>query len=741
MPQDFESTEIAAQGDFTLVSREKKIGEEQASETFKATSNGTRPLGEDGEMTGIAKRELGDFRLDLQRQRALAEARAEERLMEIREAMQKKLDANPDMAPADREALEKGIKYIDTKTSRAPLDLPGRMDIGGYGFSLPGHENEPELDKLVKLQRQLRSQINTVNTVQPLINRTLVDMDHVDVENLNLLSRAVGSSEVDQLLGTNVLAREKFGLDSNGRPVGISVGVDGVGVIGELKNGKPYFLEVDYSSHSIQKGLYDLEALDYITGQIDRHAGNIFIDPATGQVRGIDNDLAFPQMSREDMLSNPGNGEMLGKPVINKPLFMHEDTARKIESLRPDELRRALSRVEYPGGEGRGRLSPEEIEGAVTRLQELQQHVKELRQNGHIVKEFNKETYNEAVTHQEDAYAEQMSKKQSMKGKDPSLNVSDRWNLDHAKKTSYIGAITVERRKNELGLRTDGAERLDFDGIKAANETTGKTLRSPQHEEFSRIAREKKQVLRNQLEHEHKPESDRLQARLYDCEKRLAKLEKPGFWERFRALRYGGVEGAKQAFDEKRVGVLREIRQFDRKLDETANLRLEGEKENLWERARRTVESRAPRHSDDLKVEVSQSLPVEGFPEKQPELVPSLEKQPTVQEVLHQAKLAPQVKSELDGHETDESPKVDGEESDLTPELGRQDLTDESLKGEEPDLESGLGQQDLERPGLDRKPSVRDMMRENQVVKRAKAQLGLEQDEREVGKKMNPKVQ
>ena len=37
----------------------------------------------------------------------------------------------------------------------------------------------------------------------------------------------------------------------------------------------------------------DLQLIDALTGQVDRHGGNIFVDPKTGKVTGIDNDAAF----------------------------------------------------------------------------------------------------------------------------------------------------------------------------------------------------------------------------------------------------------------------------------------------------------------------------------------------------------------------------------------------------------------------------------------------------------------
>ena len=55
----------------------------------------------------------------------------------------------------------------------------------------------------------------------------------------------------------------------------------------------------------IQKGLSDLQLFDAISGQVDRHAGNIYVDPETGTVTGIDDDRAFGQGQKPDVGRRP----------------------------------------------------------------------------------------------------------------------------------------------------------------------------------------------------------------------------------------------------------------------------------------------------------------------------------------------------------------------------------------------------------------------------------------------------
>lgn len=185
-----------------------------------------------------------------------------------------------------------------------------------------------------------------------------------------LLTRAVASTAVDRLFGTNVIAEEKFGVDEKGNVVGVSVQAEGCGVKGDYRSPddgikRECVLLTDYSKPAIQQGLAALEAVDYITGQVDRHCGNIFVDPDSGKVTGIDNDLAFPKVDRESLT--------LGatfKGTEGLPRILDQATADKIMAVTPDQLRATLQGVQKPGaGET---LGPREIEGAVQRLQQLQ---------------------------------------------------------------------------------------------------------------------------------------------------------------------------------------------------------------------------------------------------------------------------------------------------------------------------------------------------------------------------------
>lgn len=123
--------------------------------------------------------------------------------------------------------------------------------------------------------------------------------------------RAVGSSMVDRLLGTNVVAKTDFGI------VGGKLGQvmeKGEGVTPEFKEKKFSKKEgkevpigplkanqkVDYTDPELQRQLYALEWVDFFTGEGDRHGQNLMINQGKGptKVIGIDNDMGFSEVGQ-----------------------------------------------------------------------------------------------------------------------------------------------------------------------------------------------------------------------------------------------------------------------------------------------------------------------------------------------------------------------------------------------------------------------------------------------------------
>jgi hypothetical protein len=123
----------------------------------------------------------------------------------------------------------------------------------------------------------------------------------------------------------------------------------------------------------------DLQLLDAITGQSDRHGGNIYIDPVTGEVKGIDQDISFGQgESTVDVLNDKYRG---------LPSLVDEKTAKKILKKKAKNLPKVL------GSKYGGSLSPEEIQQSQARLRTVKAYLKKLKKEKKLVKNWDDTTY------------------------------------------------------------------------------------------------------------------------------------------------------------------------------------------------------------------------------------------------------------------------------------------------------------------------------------------------------------
>ncbi|HET7864975.1 MAG TPA: hypothetical protein VFL86_11275 [Burkholderiaceae bacterium] len=122
-----------------------------------------------------------------------------------------------------------------------------------------------------------------------------------------------------------------------------------------------------------------LQLLDHLTGQVDRHDGNYFIDAESdrpAKVTGIDNDQAFgasltgPESNRfsADYSHKFFQGTKL-PPVVDREM------ADAINGLSSSGIRRMLG----------DRLTEREVEAAVTRHQGVVQHIADLSAQGRII--------------------------------------------------------------------------------------------------------------------------------------------------------------------------------------------------------------------------------------------------------------------------------------------------------------------------------------------------------------------
>ncbi len=278
-----------------------------------------------------------------------------------------------------------------------------------------------------------------------------------------LSARAVASSRLDKHLGLNVLAEEQFASHVN--PKGAlehgavsAEAFDGEGVPlsknyfetpsardaakespsshkkvkGKTKAENQYFkltrnerLGVDWSDPAnidwknpetsarmatTQKSFADLGLMDAITNQKDRHSGNIYLNPKTGLVKGIDNDLAFGQKVRDgDAALKPLTAEEyhserrqnFGDRSVGLPSLIDVETAQRVLKLKGKDLDKILNDHQ----KNHEQLNPAEIEATKRRLKAVKNHIKQLQKDKKLVgqeggayeKGWNQDTFNDTI--------------------------------------------------------------------------------------------------------------------------------------------------------------------------------------------------------------------------------------------------------------------------------------------------------------------------------------------------------
>lgn len=119
----------------------------------------------------------------------------------------------------------------------------------------------------------------------------------------------------------------------------------------------------DFNNPDVKRQLADLQILDYICGNVDRHSGNMLyeVDPKTRKViniTGIDNDCAFM-----NKVVDPNRPEVQ-LPCINSLKVIDAEMAEKVKNLSEAELKATLH--------GYG-LNKKEVDAAWARTLQLKQ--------------------------------------------------------------------------------------------------------------------------------------------------------------------------------------------------------------------------------------------------------------------------------------------------------------------------------------------------------------------------------
>ncbi len=573
----FEPQEVLSSKDFTFRENKEK-STAQANETFVMDANSNRSLGDNGETLAFAKKQFSADPV-VQELRDNAVMTAQEELGAMKQDVEvgawvetKEKVANIDSqlkfakVPLDtaKEALKDAIDNEASPDDIAALqaevvrrekqvavleqfkqDVPQTNQLLAQALA-----QNPDIQNYVRQEQKLeaaKNLANSTNLVADSSSNLYADSakmgDPAEGGDRHLIARSVASAKVDQLIGTNVIAQEKFALDDQNKLLGVSVQADGAGVRSqdgenEWLESQTAFLNIDYSKPKVQQGLYDLEAVDYITGQIDRHQGNIFVDPKSGKVTGIDNDLAFPEQDREQMLQS--NKALLEKAVGGMPKMMHQDTADKIAAITPDELRATLKAVQPPdGGEG---LSDAEIEGAVKRLGDLQTAIKNSPGGGiEVVQAFDKNTYAASIA------AQKAQNQMQLAGLDANSTKEAKYN-----NTSYIGSIENEREFAQA--KVDAGDSLyKMRDAKSA----GKAKLNTEYAAYKQLD-PGQQAQYQKLQ----KDVDKLEDKLSETRKQIEKLtsKESNLKNNLANLRHGGVDGTLKHLMKKEAAITDELR-------------------------------------------------------------------------------------------------------------------------------------------------------------------------------------
>lgn len=201
-------------------------------------------------------------------------------------------------------------------------------------------------------------------TISERINKKYVRL----IEGANISNRNCAMTAVEKILDLDVLAdSHKLTIKQGNREIN--------GVFMEEANGtnfvdlnphdpRAYIKPEDINNASLLKSISDLQVLDYICGNVDRHAGNFFYkfdeNHKLSGVIGIDNDASF---SSEIPSENKG---LLQLPSLKHLMVIDEKLANKLMTIDGNDLNVILK----PYG-----LNNAEIYAATARLENLKRAI------------------------------------------------------------------------------------------------------------------------------------------------------------------------------------------------------------------------------------------------------------------------------------------------------------------------------------------------------------------------------
>lgn len=196
-------------------------------------------------------------------------------------------------------------------------------------------------------------------------NRTdISERAGIDPNDTRTSNREVASYRLDQLLGADIIARTEFAISARGKGAVGSVqqgaGGASIGALGKSK-------QLDLNDPRLARNLSRLQLLDAIALQADRNLGNMYFDTATGQIYGIDNDMAFGTVDKVGPVKEfPGLAQYFDREMALKVIALAGD---------PTLVRAALADI----------VGPAEMTALLARLTKLATHLQDLDAKGQLL--------------------------------------------------------------------------------------------------------------------------------------------------------------------------------------------------------------------------------------------------------------------------------------------------------------------------------------------------------------------
>ncbi|MFZ2282112.1 MAG: hypothetical protein WAW39_30230 [Prosthecobacter sp.] len=704
---------------FHMASNPDAIAGVQANETFMLTGLAGGALGKGGETVGFAKYQFDGQKLVTSTAESL---RLPGVIAGINQASGELTSALAQAAGGNDNAAE-----LQTKMSAAVKALKGGLPAAerdGVDAMNPQQVLAAMQAALPGLE-QRSQEAAAASAALGKVEGAAVDLFDPGLPtpaDRGLLARSVASSQVDQLLGTNILAEETFGVTREGDVVGVSIQGDGAGITGTYRfneggEKKDYSLKVDLKNPALQRGLADLEAVDYLTGQIDRHCGNMFVDQ-NNKVTGIDNDLAFPERSLEETTQGMPKG-MRAKVVGKMPQQMHQETAQKILALDPDTLRQTLKNM--PAPDKISKLSDAAIESACGRLVQMQNELKQPGGAIKVVAEFNDDTYNAAMA------AQQAEVQAKLGGNIEDTDVDNAANLSDVPKTSYLGAVAIQTKRYELN-----AQQVPGNFLVRDQNTAPQAPRNAEAAIYAKQLEVAKQAMTSnpafishlgadaQQAQAITRELKELKDKVAHYEKEQAGLQKNKLGSLVRSLASGGTAKRQEFYAEKKFEAMQLIGQLQKQLDTIAENALSNElKTDARAYAREAVASHAAKNQPvAAQNNAVQNQPVAVQPNPAlAGMVPNHPAPPPPGQFNHPppSDMAPAVPNQDNLAQGNDQPKAakariaaKSKEGDLTVKAADDELVVSDLEELDADVEVEV---EVKKEGLAKAPSVAEMLK------------------------------